>query len=277
MAMEVLAQLNFYPILIHSDLRFFFPQVSAHSLYIGGDFVRCRNEGCTLEALRKNRYRYRYVIKGQERYSKCPLPQVEHLHELRVMARGGSWKFVNRPFSIFGSRHCCKELLPVPDHFCHYFESLTTTYHTTGHQSPAALPGLPELWILWRSLLSAEKKCGCSLAPPTTMIVMSLWKFVGRWNSVALFLDSWEQVWQHPWIHVCLIMILGCTVLYDFGFGGNSFHWKFELGGSAWLEIACFSLSGCKLSRCGCKLIRWSFLEVPCSAPAPSWNSLFGI
>ena len=190
-------------------------------------------------------------------------------------ASDGSWWFVKiRPFSIFGSRHCCKELLPVPDHFCHYFESLTTTYHTTGHQSPAALPGLPELWILWRSLLSAEKKCGCSLAPPTTMIVMSLWKFVGRWNSVALFLDSWEQVWQHPWIHVCLIMILGCTVLYDFGFGGNSFHWKFELGGSAWLEIACFSLSGCKLSRCGCKLIRWSFLEVPCGAPAPSWNSL---
>ena len=90
MAMEVLAQLNFYPILIHSDLRFFFPQVSAHSLYIGGDFVRCRNEGCTLEALRKNRYCYRYVIKGQERYSKCPLLQVEHLHKLRVMARGGS-------------------------------------------------------------------------------------------------------------------------------------------------------------------------------------------
>ena len=29
---------------------------------------------------------------------------------------------------------------------------------------------------------------------------------------------------------------------------------------------------------CGCKLLRWSFLvEVPCSAPAPSWNSLFGI
>ena len=43
--MEVLAQLNFYPILIHSDLRFFFPQVSAPSLYIDGDFVRCRNEG----------------------------------------------------------------------------------------------------------------------------------------------------------------------------------------------------------------------------------------
>ena len=91
MPMEALVQLNFYPflILIHSDLRFFFPQVSAHSLYIDGDFVRCRHEGCTLEALRKNQYRYRYVIKGQERYSKCPLLQVEHLHKLRVVARGG--------------------------------------------------------------------------------------------------------------------------------------------------------------------------------------------
>ena len=66
------------------------PQVGAHLLYVDGNFLRCRNEGCRLEALRKNRYRYEYVIKGQERYSKCPINQVEHLHKLRMVARAGS-------------------------------------------------------------------------------------------------------------------------------------------------------------------------------------------
>ena len=109
-------------------------------------------------------------------------------------ASDGSWWFVKiRPFSIFGSRHCCKELLPVPDHFCHYFESLTTTYHTTGHQSPAALPGLPELWILWRSLLSAEKMWLLP-GPPNNNDCNEPLELVGRRNSVALFPDSWEQV-----------------------------------------------------------------------------------
>ena len=60
-----------------------------------------------------------------------------------------------------------------------------------------------------------------------------------------------------------------------------------------WTELArkCWNLSSSARLTCvefcewkflsfplsGCKLIRWSFLEVPCSAPAPSWNSLFGI
>ena len=66
---------------------------------------------------------------------------------------------------------------------------------------------------------------------------------------------------------------------------------KFWLGGLTWLEIAGIFLpqqdlpgwsfvSGNSLvSRClvASQLGGVSWVEVPCSAPAPSWNSLFGI
>ena len=69
-----------------------------------------------------------------------------------------------------------------------------------------------------------RKKMWLLSGPPNNNDCNEPLELVRRRNSVALFLDSWEQVWQHLWIHVCLIVILGCTVLYDFGFGGNSFH-----------------------------------------------------